>query len=518
MQPTSLARRAAGRLTVLVTGAAVVLSGLALAAAPPASAATSVSLTGVQANGLIGVPQNLVITAAVNNSPCGSVPAPGATVFSTVTTTQAIGNATFSSCIGSTYQYTFQWVPATTGPLWITATVADGTSNAVRSQINPVSTTTRITSANTAQLGVPTTVTASVTANNGSLASPQGSIQFSIVGGGNIGGPVPLNNAVPSTVQIQWTPAVLGGQNLVATYIPSSANFTCGATCVSAPDSIQVTNTGVKMYLANPPAFAVGLPSTITAVVSVVPPSGTVRFTVNGSNIGTVGVQGNGQAPITWTPPTVGNFTIGAYWNGAGNLTSSAVETISVSATPSSPDQIRVVTSTGTVLTPGATYQLGNGTVVTFTTSTASGAPVTLTESGPCSLTGNTFTVNGGTGQCRVTGTSPGGNGYGPANATITIALVPGTQTTGQPPRASGRINRGSTVTLVTAANNVTNAGQRMSWRVTSGSRFCELRFPSNGNVRLRAVRNGTCDVRATAPAVSGQWNRLVINRTYRVR
>lgn len=519
MHTTSFVRRSARRAAVLVTGAAVVMGGLALAAAPPASAATTVSLTGVQANGQLGVPQNLVITAAISGAPCGSVAAPDATLFSTVSVTpQTIGTATFANCVGSTFQYTFQWIPATTGPQYITATVADGTSNAVRTQITAIATTTRITAASTAQLGVPTTVTASVTANNGSLASPQGSIQFSIVGGGNIGGPVQLNNAVPSTVQIQWTPTVLGSQSLIATYIPSSNNFTCGATCASAPDTIQVTSTGVKMYLANPPAFAVGIPSTITAVVSVVPPSGTVRFTVNGSTIGSSAVQGNGQAPITWTPPAAGNFTIGAVWNGAGNLTSSAQEVVSVGATPNAPDQIRVVSSSGTVLTPGATYQLANGTVVTFTATAASGSPVTLTESGPCALTGNTFTANGGSGQCRVTASSNGGNGYGPTSGTVTIALVPGAQTTPQAPRASGRINRGTTVTLVTAANNVTNAGQRMSWRVTSGSRFCELRFPANGNIRLRAVRNGNCDVRATAPAVAGQWNRLVINRTYRVR
>ncbi len=100
----------------------------------------------------------------------------------------------------------------------------------------------------------------------------------------------------------------------------------------------------------------------------------------------------------------------------------------------------------------------------------------------------------------------------------MTVNLVPGTQAPRGNVRASGRVNRGSTVTLVTAANNVTNAGQRMSWRITSGSNFCQLRFPSNGNVRLRGVRNGNCNVRATAPAISGQWNRLVINRTYRVR
>lgn len=518
MNPSSFARGSLRRAAVLATGAAVVLSGLAIAGAAPASASTSVSLTGVQSNGQIGVPQNLVVTAAVDGGPCGSIQPPDATILGTTGSTVTLGTATFSRCVGNTFQYTFQWLPSAVGGIWISAQVADGTANASRSQINAVSTTTRVTLANTVQLGTPTTITASVTANSGSLASPQGAVQFSIVGGGNIGGPVQLNGAVPATVQIQWTPAVLGSQSIIATYIPSSSNFTCGNTCVSAPDTVQVTSSGVKMYLANSGSFSAGAPSTITAVVSVVPPSGTVRFTVNGSNIGVVPVGGNGQAQIGWTPPSVGTFTIGAFWNGAGNLSSTAQEVVNVGATPASPDQIRVVTATGTVLTPGTVYQLGNGTVVTFTATTASGAPVTFNEDGPCTITANTFTVTQGNGQCRVTGSSPGGNGYAAATATVTVNLVPGAQTTNRAPRASGRIDRGTTVTLVTAANNVTNAGQRMTWRVTSGSRFCELRFPSNGNIRLRAVRPGTCDVRATAPAVSGQWNRLVINRSYRVR
>ena len=501
---------------------AVAVSALALAAlvsAPAASASTSVSLTGVQATGQVGVPQNIVITASVDGGACGSIQAPAATVLaSTGSSTQILGTATFSRCVGTTFQYTFQWLPAATTIVYVTSQVADGTSNAIRSAIVAVPTTTRITLANVVTVGRPTPVTASVTANNGSLASPQGSIQFSVVGGGNIGGPIPLNNAVPSTTQIQWTPAVLGSQSLIATYIPSSANFTCGTTCVSAPDTTQVTDTGVKMFLADPPAFSVGIPSIITAVISVVPPSGVVRFTVNGANIGSAPVQGNGQATVTWTAQAPGTVSIGALWSGQGNQSATSQEVVLVNAGPIGNDQIRVVTTNGTVLTPGASYQLANGSVVTYTATTASGSPATFTETGPCTLTGNTLTVTQGNGQCRVTANSAGGNGLTPTSGTVTVNLVPGTQAPRGNVRASGRVNRGDTVTIVTSANNVTNAGQRMTWRVTSGSRFCELRFPSNGNIRLRAVRNGDCDVRGTAPAVDGQWNRLVINRTYRVR
>lgn len=519
MQPTSILRRGASRATVLLTGAAVVLGGISLAAAPSASASTNVSLTGVQANGQIGVPQNLVVTANLDGAACGPVLAPDATIVATVSGPgQAVGTATFTQCIGTAFQYTFQWLPSATGVFYVTAQVGGATSNSPRTQISAVPTTTRVTLANTVQLGQSTMITASVTANNGSLASPQGSVQFSIVGGGNIGAPVGLNGQVPAITTVQWTPAVLGSQSIIATYIPSSTNFSCGNTCVSAPDTVQVTNSGVKMYLANPPSFAVGAPATITAVVSVVPPSGTVRFAVNGSNIGTSAVAANGQALITWTPPVIGNYTIAAYWNGAGNLAASAQEVISVGNAPATPDQIQIVTANGTVVTPGATYQLGNGTVVTYTANTASGAVPTLTSAGPCTLTGNTLTVTQGNGQCRITASSTGGNGYGATTATVTLNLVPGAQTPRGTIRASGNIPRNTNITLATRANNVTNAGQQMRWRVTSGSNVCRITYPSNGSVRLRATRAGSCNVRATAPAVANQWNNMTVNRTYRAR
>ena len=174
------------RFASLAAVGVVLLAGLAAAVAPPATAATAnVTLTGVQASGTVGVPQSLVVTAAIDGARCGSVLAPNATILATANgSTQNVGTATFTTCVGSVYQYSFQWLPAAAGAVFLTASVVDSTSTAARSAIAPVTTTTRITVADTVRLGVPTTLTASVTANGGSLASPQGTIQFSVVGGG----------------------------------------------------------------------------------------------------------------------------------------------------------------------------------------------------------------------------------------------------------------------------------------------------------------------------------------------
>ena len=526
MQPTaSRYRHTLTRLAGSVATGALVLGTVGVAVAPQAMASdTTVTLAGVQANGLVGVPQSLVITAGNQTAPCGSVMPSPATIFGNSNgSTQALGTATFANCVGNATQYTFQWVPNSATTWYLYADVDDGESPAIRSGVAPVTTTTRITAASTVQLGQPTTVTASVTANSRSLTSPQGTIQFSVVGGGNIGGPVALNNAVPSTVQIQWTPAVLGSTSLIATYTPGLVNgvlnTTCGTTCVSAPDPIQVTSSGVKMYLANPPVFSSGAAATITAVVSVVPPTGGVTFTVNGSAFAAnVPVQSNGQAQARWTPPAPGQYTIGAIWTGNGGMTSSAQEVVSVGSVAPQADLISVAPQGQGAWSPAGVYTLGNGTQITFVTNTASGAPVVLTAPGPCTISGTTLTVTSGSGTCRLVANSPGGNGFSAATASYSINLVPGAQTPRRNVRASGTIPRGTTVTLATQANNVTNAGQRMSWSIQSGRNFCQLRYPSNGSVRLRAVRNGSCNVRATAPAVPGQWNRMVLNRTYRVR
>lgn len=515
--------RVTRRATVLGAVGALGAGLLVVASAPPA-AADSVSLTGVAANGMVGVTQSLVITASVDGSPCGSVLPTPVTVTATNSGTQTLGQATFANCVGQAAQYTFQWSPQSVGVSYISATIGTATSNAVRTAIAAVPTVTRITSANTAQIGVPTAVTASVTAINNAQFSPQGTIQFSVVGGGNIGGPVALNNAVPSTVQIQWTPAVLGGQQLIATYTPANAGTagqatTCGASCTSAPDSVQVTQTGVKMFLSDPPGFNVGETAVLTAVVSVVPPSGSVNFFINGSLIaGGVPVGSNGQAQARWVPPAAGQYTLQANWAGNGGLTASSQETVNVGNAPAQPDVITLGPVGQGAWSPAGVYTMANGTSLTFQATTASGSPVTLTEPGPCALNGMTLTANQGSGQCRLTATSVGGRGYAKTSVTYTVNLAPGTQTPTAAIPSSRRVNRNTTLRLAPAGQNTTNAGQQMTWRVTSGARSCQLRFPANGAVNLRAVRNGECNVRAISAAVPGQWNRMVINRTYRVR
>ncbi len=390
-------------------------------------------------------------------------------------------------------------------------------------QIQPVGVNVNIQAPNTLRVGQAATISATVTPTQGVL-SPVGQIQFAIVGSGNVGDPVWLNQGSPSTASISWTPGAVGSVQFTATYIPSRINGFADTSCVnsnctSAVDTIQVTQTGVNVFLTNPPQFFAGVPNTITAQVSVVPPSGGVSFFVNGQAFANnVPVQSNGQASATWTPAAPGTFTISANWTGSNGVTGGSQETVNVSAGTGQVDGIVLTPAGQAAWAPGGTYQVANGTTLNFTAKTSSGAQATISDTGPCNISGLSLTADQGSGGCILTASSPGGNGYGPSSQTYTIQLVPGNQALTFQPRASGPVNRGRTIRLEAQGGSDTSAGQPVNWSVVRGGNVCQLRFQANGGVTLRMNNTGQCRVRATSPAVPGQWNALSQNFHYRVR
>jgi hypothetical protein len=480
-------------------------------------------MTGAQ-DGVVGVPQNLIIVLSGDgNIPCGSVQAPTMTMSGNQGgTTFTLGTATFSTCTGQNYQYTYKWIPSVADVWYLTASASGVSSNAVRAAISPVGTTTTLSAPSTAKAGSPTALTATVKANGGSQLSAPGTVQFAIQGGGNIGGPVALNGAVPATASINWTPATTGQVSLIATYVPGKTNnvtsTTCGNSCTSAADVVQVTTTGVNIFLQNPPQLTSGVPAQISAVVSISPPSGSATFTVNGSVIGSnVPVQSNGQVSATWTPPAPGNYTVAVSWTGNNGVTGTAQESVSVGSGPTGPDTITVTPVGSGSWSPNVAYPFTNGSSVTLNASSASGAPVTLTESGPCGFSSNVVTATQGSGQCLINASSPGGNGLGPASATYILSLQPGTQSPLLTPPPSGRYNKGKTIKLEGPGNDATNAGNSIRWKITSGAKHCKLQFKNNGAVKLRFTAKGKCNVRGIAPAVPGEWSEMRLKRHYRV-
>ena len=158
---------------------------------------------------------------------------------------------------------------------------------------------------------------------------------------------------------------------------------------------------------------------------------------------------------------------------------------------------------------------LANGTSVDIIATTVAGAPVALTAAGGCTLAGGTLTATAGSGSCTVTGTSPSTGGYLGLTETWPVTLTPGRQTATVSAPPSGKLAVGRTVTLSTSSQR-TNAGQRVTWKITSGKNtVCSLRTKS-GKTRLTMDEGGRCVVRGTAPAVAGAWLAYSTSRTYR--
>lgn len=503
------------RRPLAVVAAGVLALAGALVQAPQAAAAPSGTLTGPN-SGVVGVPMTLTLTV--------TDPLPGQSTATLIPQGNNSGGAApiTVSNIGSGTPQSFTFVPPHVGSFTFTSSDAP-IANAFAIQVQPVSVNVAVQAPNTLRVGQAATISATVTPTQGVL-SPVGQIQFAIVGSGNVGGPVWLNQGSPSKASISWTPGAVGSVQFTATYIPNRINGFSDTSCVnsnctSAVDTIQVTQTGVNVFLTNPPQFFAGTPATITAQVSVVPPSGGVSFFVNGQAFASnVPVQSNGQASATWTPAAPGSFTISANWTGSNGVTGGSQETVNVSAGTGQVDGIVLTPAGQASWVPGGTYQVANGTTLNFTAKTSSGAQATISDTGPCNISGMSLTADQGSGGCILTASSPGGNGYAPSSQSYTIQLIPGNQALTFQPRASGPVNRGRTIRLEARGGSDTTAGEPLKWRVVRGANVCQLRFQANGGVTLRTVRNGTCRVRATAPAVAGEWNALRQNFNYRVR
>lgn len=502
----------------LVSAAAIAVSTVGLTT--PAHAGLvgdeTATVTGPTA-GVVGVPVTMGLQVTGSFTP--------GTTFSVVPSGSNSGGATAISVpnvtAGSTATFTF--VPPHVGTFRFTVTGVS-TVTSVAMLVQPVSVNVAVTAPQTLQVGQGATISATVTPTTGILA-PLGQIQFAIVGSGNVGSPVWLNGSSPSTASIPWTPANLGQVQFTATYIPNLINgfpdTSCAnSNCTSPVDTIQITSSGVNVYLANPPQFFSGVANTITAVISVVPPSGSVTFAANGQVFASnVAVQSNGRASAPWTPASAGNFTISANWVGNNGVTGGSQENVTVSAGTGQVDSIVLTPAGQASWAPNGTYQVANGTTVTFSGATSSGAAVTISDKGPCNISGMSLTADQGNGGCILTASSPGGNGFAPNSVSYNISLVPGTQVPSFTPPASGRYRSGRVLILESATQQDTNAGQQINWRVRPNSRsVCRVQFPNNGSVTLRLTGRGACNVVGRAAAVPGEWNALNLTRHYRSR
>jgi len=208
---------------------------------------------------------------------------------------------------------------------------------------------------------------------------------------------------------------------------------------------------------------------------------------------------------------------VGANYMTNGGASGSTSDNVTIVAGPAQNDAITLTQPGFGTWSPNGTYSLPGATSTTMTASTLSGAPVTLTETGPCTVSGLTITMPPGGGQCNIQAKSAGGNGYGPVTYGYTVTGGVGQQTATISAPLSGKVNKGRTIILEAPGQSDTNAGQNINWTITQGKgKVCKLIYPNDGSVNLKMSGRGTCTVQGSAPGIPNQWAPYQVTRSYR--
>lgn len=501
--------RASRRLRSVITGAlatsALVAGSLAVAAAP----ASAETWSGY-GSGPVGVTQ----TINVQNGCVSADP-----VNLTVTYANGTQYSSPNSWADASGNATILWTPPVAGT--VTSAQLFNPSCGPGAQlgsavISPAQTTTIVATPDTAKIGTATKVMVTVQSQSPSSTFPNGQVVVKDVNGATLQ-TMGLTNANVGSGQSYaywwWTPQTAGTYTFKA-YFAGDSNT---ASSTSQLDTTIATASGNAISLTVPGQLTAGVPTNLVATVGIPGVQGSVGFTNNGQPISGSVPMTNGVASFTWTPPAAGTITLGANFMTNQGGSGSTSQQVTVVNGPASQDVITLTQPGWGAWAPNGTYTLGNGTTFTFQASTLSGAPVTLSDTGPCNLSGNTLTVDVGSGQCNLIATSPGANGYAGVKYGYTINAVPGTQTATLSIPNSGRVQLKKTYLLETAGQGDTNAGQNIVWSIKKSSKsICKLGFPADGSVTIKLVKKGQCTVYGKAPGVPGQWNPYSITRTYR--
>jgi hypothetical protein len=432
----------------------------------------------------------------------------------------SFGSAQCSGVGSASCTLTATWSPPSTGSFSVLAVGNAGSqSTTLPLTVSSAPTTTAVQVTNVAQVGRPTTVTVTVQSQAPSTLLPLGNANF-ILNGAQVAS-VGLQRGSSTSQAVatySWTPNSTGTFTWSASYSPASGS-NANASQTTTSDSVQVTQTGTIVSLVLPPAFNVNTPATLTAQVNTSPSAGTVVFSVNGQAItAPQQVNAQGTTATTWTPQSTGNVNITAQWFGANNQNANTTQTVVVGAAV----QRDVITLTQPGYgnwVAGQTYSLAPGSSTTFAASTLSGAAATLSTNGGCTASGLTLVTPATSATCALTAVSPGGNGYAGATQSYTVTVSGGStvQDADLSWPNNRRIAKGRAVTLAAPGESVTNAGQPVSFRITTaaGRRACSLQYPANGSVVLRKRTAGRCTVVASAPA-AGAFGPYRDSRTYR--
>lgn len=361
-------------------------------------------------NGIAGVTQEVVVSAPKLK---GQVVTLG---FQNNGTTGSL-----QTTIGSNGYGYMNWLPSASGTWTITGlgtAVGLGSTNIT---ISPLSTATTLLAPNYAQVGQNAPLTAIVTAPVGTV-SPQGTVtvynqNLNVIATGAV---APIAGTGSASVTMNWTPSFSVGSTLSATFVPSN-NTVTGSSSPQTTVGLQSDVVPVAMRISQ--SIHVNQPVLLSAVLGYNMPEGSAAFISNLGGLSPSIPTVNGVSNWLWTPNVAGVQYLRVDYSSTVRNTSGSSQQ-SVNVLPALPqDSISMSAAGYGTITGASPLSLTVGQSVALTGTTTSGAPVLLSEQGPCAIAGNSI-IALGVGQCVVTAMTPGTAAYTTDTNTYVVGVA----------------------------------------------------------------------------------------------
>jgi len=385
--------------------------GGSLVAATSAQAAKSTQSSFIATpNGIAGVNQEIVISA----------PKLKGQVVTIGLQNNGVGGS-LQTTIGSNGYGSLTWLPSNGGVWTISGLGTAASLGSTNITISALSTSTMLLAPNFAQTGQNAPLTAIVSAPVGTIA-PQGTVtvynqNLNVIATGSL---APIAGTATSSVTMNWSPNASVGSSLSATFVPSNGAVT-GSSSPMTTVALQSDVVPVAMRISQ--TIHVGQPALLSAVLGYNMPDGSAAFISNLGGLSPSIPTVNGIANWLWTPNVAGVQYIRVNYSSTVRNSSGTSEQ-SVNVLPPLPqDSIRLTAAGFGTVNGGSPLNLTVGQSIALTGATTSGAPVLLSEEGPCVVSGANL-IALGTGQCVVTAMTPGTAAYTTDTNTYVVGVT----------------------------------------------------------------------------------------------
>jgi Bacterial Ig-like domain (group 3) len=270
-----------------------------------------------------GLAQTVTMTATVSLNGINGTPTGTVTFYNGATSIGAAG-LNRSGIASLPYNLLNVGTNSITATYDGSAALAPSTSPPVSQVVNPVTTTTTLTtSPNPSNGGQTVTMAATVTASNG--RTPYGTVRF--LSGNTIIGSVTLNSSAQAV--LNYANLLSGTDSITAAYLGDGIYPASTSPAVSQVVNAVTTATSLTSSL-NPSTF--GQPVTFTATVAATNgliPTGNVQFYNGTAYIGGATLNGAGLGALNYAGLNAGTLSITAKYLGAGVYPASASSALS---------------------------------------------------------------------------------------------------------------------------------------------------------------------------------------------